>query len=164
MKRRVEHQICITPERYFEDVYGNHEFQARIAEMVKLRRREVLKEEDRGRFFYREVLQVPDRDLPSIMKKVIGANELSYVNKATYDKETFELNYEVIPSFQRERVSIRGKLRLEPAPGGAIRICELEVDVRVLGVGKLMEKRIMQDVSASQEQVAQLINQHYANR
>lgn len=159
MKLTFQTPIRLAREDYFEKVYTSQEFQALVAKNVQMRRREVLKEEHRGNVYYREVLQVPKRDLPTVVKKVVGADELSFVEKGTFFRDQHRIEFIVIPSVKPDRISIDGRIWFEPAPDGCLRHCELNVDVRIFGVGSIIEKIVIEDIRKGQERVADLINQ-----
>jgi hypothetical protein len=159
MKARIEAEIVVPPEEYFARVFANQAFQAEVARRVKLKSEQILLEEDRGDVYYREVLQIPNRDLPAVIKKVVGASQLSYTNKSVWHKREHRLHYHVVPSIKADRITIAGTMWLEPRAAGSLRVCELEVQVRVFGVGPLLEKLILDDVKQAQDDLARLINE-----
>ena len=161
-KTRIETEIVIPPADYYEKVYACQRYQDTLAERVGLREKKILKEEDRGSEFYREVFQVPARDLPGPIKKLTGGKSLNFTDTSTYYKDENRLEFKVLPSIKPDKISIHGKLWLESTAKGAKRVCEMEVVVAVFAVGKIIEKLILTDVEKGQRTASDLINEFYA--
>lgn len=160
-KARIETEIVISPDEYYEKVYANAIYQETLAERVGLKERRILNEEDRGAEFSREVYQVPARDLPGPIKKITGGKPLNFTDTSTYYKSENRLEFKVLPSIKPDKISIQGKLWLESSPKGAKRICEMEVVVGIFAVGKIIEKLILTDVEKGQRTASDLINELY---
>jgi hypothetical protein len=86
--------------------------------------------------------------LPGPIKKVVGDN-LGYREEGRYDKKTKRYRFRVIPNTRPDKVSIDGEIHVEPRDGKVARILDLEVKVKLFGVGGLIEKRIIEDTKKS---------------
>lgn len=94
--------------------------------------------------------------LPAPIKKIVGDN-LGYREEGRFDKATKRYRFEVIPNIKPDKVSIAGQIWVEPAgdgpsDGSVTRILELEVNVKLFGVGGLVEKRIIEDTKKSYDE------------
>ncbi len=87
--------------------------------------------------------------LPGPIKKLVGDN-LGYRERGRYDKKTGRYRFTIVPNILPEKVDISGEIHLEvPEEGKVDRILELDVDCKVFGIGKLVEKRIIEDTKKS---------------
>lgn len=87
--------------------------------------------------------------LPGPIKKLVGDN-LGYREQGRYDKKTGRYRFTIIPNTLPDKVDISGEIHLEvPEAGKVVRILELDVDCKIFGIGKLVEKRIIEDTKKS---------------
>lgn len=156
MKTRIEHTFDLPADQFFEKVFYNEEFNEQLFKKLNFKEREV-HTEDRGDTIYRVVRQVPERDIPGPVKKVLGSGRLEYEERSTYRKGGLHADIEVIPSLKPEKVKIHGKFWVEPMGDARCRrIFELEVKVSVFGVGGLIEKTIIKETEESYDTASRL--------
>ena len=87
--------------------------------------------------------------LPGPLKKAIG-DKLSYVEEATFSKTKRIYEFKVIPSAFPEKTKVWGNLFCEKWNGKSFtRVSKINVEVKVFGIGGLVEDRIMDDLRRS---------------
>ena len=105
-----------------------------------------------------------DRDLPPAMQKVIGGEKIAY------DQETWralpgnKLRWSISPNVLRGRFVGEGTTRVRDIGGRCERIISGDLQVKVPIVGRKMEKRLVDDVSASYERAAAIVREMLAER
>jgi hypothetical protein len=163
MKKRIDHRVEISADNFYETIYFNEDFNAKLYAALRFRERRILKQEDRGDTVYREVLQVPERDLPGPIKKALGAEQLAYTEKSLYDRKTGKVDIDIVSSVKPDKVKVQGVFWVEPAgPDHCQRLFELEVKVDIFAIGGMIEKLIMEDVVRGYDQSADFTNRWLA--
>lgn len=133
----------------FEELYFNEDFNQAMCERVNLSRTVVKLERDDEKL--ERVLRIgPDRELPSAVKKVLKADRLEYEERLRYRFGSYEAHWETVPSVMASKVDARGRILFREAPGGGVlRIAEGEIQVKLLGLGGMVEKLVVADVEKS---------------
>lgn len=157
MDIRCEHIIDIDAEEYFDKIYFNDEFNSQLFKDLGFKEREVVKQEDRGDTIYREVRQVPVRELPKVILKALGAEQLEYTEKGTYHKDRKMVDIEVVPSIKPDRIKVTGRFWIEPIePGRCRRLFEMSVKANIFGLGGTIEKSIAEETRKSYDVSAEI--------
>lgn len=163
MKLRTEHLIDVAADEFFEKVFYNEEFNDDLFRQLDFRERTVLTHEDRGDTVFRSVRQVPERELPKAVLKAMGAARLEYTENTTWHKSTGMVDVEVISSVKPDKIKIAGKLWVEPAGEGRCkRMFEMDVTVKVFGIGSMVEKQIVEETRQSYDKSAEITKQYLA--
>jgi hypothetical protein len=101
----------------------------------------------------------PVAALPSSLKKVVG-DKLAYVEDGRFDKKTKRYTFHVTPSVLPDKTKTSGELFCEPAEAGKIaRVARIRVDVKVFGLGGVIEDKILSDLRHSYEVAATFTNE-----
>jgi len=87
------------------------------------------------------------RKLPGVVKKVLGAEQLSYELIQHMDDERFHMIWEIVPPVSKERFQGAGEFWIEPAPGGCIRKVSGSINVKIPIVGGRIEKMLGAEIS-----------------
>jgi hypothetical protein len=104
------------------------------------------------------------RDLPAAMKKVVGSEKITY-DQLTWRREGSEsLRWEIRPMVLADRFQGRGTTVVRATPGGCERVIAGDLTIRVPLLGGAMEKKLVDDVSASYEQAARIAAQMLRER
>jgi hypothetical protein len=120
--------------------------------------REVLRNEPGAGRDGRRLLRVrwtSQRDLPGVVRAVLGAERLSYELVQHLDDARFHLWWEIVPPISRERCQGGGAFWLEAARGGAVRKVSGEIAVRIPLVGGQIEKLLATEIAKGHERNAQ---------
>ncbi len=106
----------------------------------------------------------PRLDMPAAVKKLVG-EKVTYVEEGTFDAAAGTFRSRIVPSSLADRIRIETVMRLEPRGAGACeRIAEAEVEVRVLGLGGLVEKFIEKSLRDNYAKGAAFSNRWLAAR
>lgn len=88
-------------------------------------------------------------DLPGAVKSLIGDN-LSYREIGTFDKRTRHYQLTVVSSVLSDKLSVQGDTWVEPLSAHQCdRIFEAHVNVKMFGIGSIVEKRLIADLQLS---------------
>ena len=106
----------------------------------------------------------PSAEAPAVVRKLIG-DSLSYTETGEWDPETRVWTYRIVPSRLPEKVYIGGRLWAEPeGEGRCARVAEVEVRVKVLGVGGTIEKFIERTTRESYVKATRFTNAYIAEK
>ena len=103
-------------------------------------------------------VQPPVGDVPGAVRKLLG-DRFGYLEQGTFDRKTRRYSIKIEPSTAADKTDIRGELWVEKAGEKRIkRIATMHVEVRIMVVGKLVEDKVIQDMSLSYEKAADFTN------
>lgn len=121
--------------------------------------REVLRNEPGAGRGGRRLLHVrwtSQRELPGVLRKVLGAERLSYELVQHLDDAAFHLWWEVIPPVSRDRCQGGGAFWLEPTATGCWRRVEGGVTVSLPLVGGQIEKLLAGEIAKGHARNAEM--------
>ncbi len=87
------------------------------------------------------------RKLPGVVKKVLGADKLSYELIQHMDDERFHMLWEIVPPVSKDRFEGSGEFWIEPAPGGCVRKVTGLIEIKIPIVGGRIEKMLAAEIS-----------------
>jgi len=103
-------------------------------------------------------VQPPVGDVPGAIKKILG-DRFGYREHGTFDKKTRRYHVEVTPTTGADKSTIRADLWVEKIGEKKIRRCaKVSVEVRIMIVGKLIEERVVNDMTLSYSKAAEFTN------
>lgn len=139
------------------------EFERRLGEASNSRRETVELRVEGGERYARKRITV-DRDLPPAMQKAIGSKQISYDQETWRPVDGNKLRWRIDPQVLKGRFVGEGTTRVRDLGGRCERIISGDLQVKVPLVGKKMEKRLVDDVSASYERAAAIVRDMLAER
>ncbi len=148
---RIEHDFDCTEATFMKLFLDDGFNRALFRDYLKFPRWEVTHTDDQEKALQRTVEVEPYvADLPGPIKKVVGEN-IAYREVGKLDKSTQHYFVEVVPARLADKFHIRGEQFTEPLEGGkrCKRVFVATVEVKVFGVGGLIEKRILADLQKS---------------
>ncbi len=158
MKFRTEAKFDHISLEDFEELYFNEDFNQAMCKRVNLSRIVVRMERDDEKLD--RVLRIgPDRELPTAVKKVLKADRLEYEERLSYRWGSYEAKWETVPSVLASKVDARGSIKFQKAGDGVLRIADGEIQVKLLGVGGMVEKLVVADVEKSFKDAADFTQQ-----
>ncbi len=89
------------------------------------------------------------RELPGVVKRVLGADHLSYELIQHMDDERFHMRWEIVPPISKDRFEGRGEFWIEEAPGGCVRKVNGTIEIRIPIVGGRIEKLLANEIAKS---------------
>lgn len=99
----------------------------------------LLEQTERDQETIRRYTTTPKLDLPGPVAKLVGPN-LRIEEQGRFDKASRRYAWRQIPSVLADKFKSEGSLRVEPAgPGRVRRIAEMFVEVKIFGIGGLVE-------------------------
>lgn len=89
----------------------------------------------------RKMRTEPAADAPAVVRKLIG-DSLTYTETGSWDPATKVWSYRIETSKLSDKIRIGGRLWAEPRGDKMERVAEIEIEVKILGVGGTIEKFI----------------------
>ena len=148
---RIVHTYNVSADTFWEKMFFDDDYNRRLyLEALKFHDWKIEKNKDDGNRVERSINVAPQLgDLPGPMKKVLGDN-VRYVEAGVFDKAARRYSITIIPSRLADKIKVTGALYTEPEGAGTCRrVFEATVEVKVFGIGNLMEKRLASDLERS---------------
>lgn len=155
MKFKADHLIeGIAVERYAQ-MYFEDAFNDAMCVAVNLVRKPI-KMERTGNKVVRHVHVEPQgREIPGPVAKLLGQSRFGYVEELEFDFGTNEGVWRTIPTILPDKVTTGGTLRFVSESNGTRRIVHGDIEVRVFGIGGIVERFICSDAEKSYADAAE---------
>lgn len=164
MRARIENVFHITPETFWETLFFDDEYNARLYKELGFAVVEVLALEDLGNGRIRRALRAePPVNAPDILKKRLK-DKLAYEEEGIYDKHAQRWDFTSKSNVAREAAKIGGSITTEPHPEGMLHIVELDVSISALGLGNIIERVIEKNVRESYKVTTRFTNAYAAEK
>lgn len=105
-----------------------------------------------------------NRDLPAAITKVLKTDRISYELELRIDEKRHRAEWTITPRVLPDRVKGSGVAVVTPTSDGCLRVIDGELTVKVPLVGRMMEERLIAEVTASYNVTAGIIRQKIAER
>jgi hypothetical protein len=148
---RIAHRFDCDERTFWDRIFFDEAFNRDMyLKHLQFQNWQVLEQRETETTIARTVTVTPKvGDLPGAIKSLIGEN-LSYREIGTFDKQARRYKLDVVPNVLPDKVSVRGETWVEPIGATQCnRIFEAEVNVKVFGVGSIIEKRLIADLQLS---------------
>lgn len=153
MKFRIVHDVNVPAEKYWQYLM-DPELEAAVAKVTNLAEFRVFEAGDQGGLFVRKVHVIPDVVLPGALKKIIG-DTIGYTQTDRVPKGVTYYDWTAIPDAIADKAKISGKFTVESTgEGRSRRTIEGDVDVKIMLVGKLAEKFVIDELEKNYAKVA----------
>jgi hypothetical protein len=151
----VESDLPVDPATCWE-IFESDAFRERLQERARLKQK-ILEERTEGGITFKKIRTEPERELPAVAAKLLGASKLSYVQSNRLDVANNRLDWTVQMDVMSDRVEVKGQTRVEPLPsGGCRRVVDGEINVRVRLVGGQIEKAVVAEFEKSMERAVEI--------
>ena len=153
---KSRHEFDCDEDTFWEKVQFDPKFNERLyLEHLKFPGWKLLEQKDDGKTITRRVhIDPPVAGMPGPVKKVMG-DKFSYVEEGTYDRATRTYTFRVTPSTLAEKSKTTGMLRTEKLGDKKIaRTAVINVEVKVMLIGGMVEDKLVQDLKASYDAAA----------
>jgi hypothetical protein len=141
----------------FRRVYYSEEFNHDVAEAVKIKERTQLEHvtlpDGKER---RRVHIVPRANLPTAMQKLLNGQSISYEETTIFDPATRSATF-AIQSPAGDRIRVDGLARFLEEPDGVRLRFQGDAQVKIFGVGGMIERYIVNEVRSRYEVVERLL-------
>jgi hypothetical protein len=154
----MEHVIHCAPERLWE-LYFDNAFNVEMYERgLGFPSCKVLERREQGDRIIRRMAMIPKIDMPAAVAKLVG-DKVGFEERADYDRKAGLFRFQIIlAAFDKARVE--GTMRVVPhGDGQCKRIVDFEVEVKMFGVGGMIEKTAMDNNIAGWNRSAAWINE-----
>lgn len=158
MRLHLEHDFDCSADRYWEVAEGG-EIEDELAAAGGATHEELDRRSDERETYVRKRITAK-RDIPAAMKKVLGTDSISYEMEVWRDKATNKGRWKITPMVLQGRFEGGGTVEFRERPGGVTRVISGDLSVKVPLIGKKMEQRLVDDVSASYERTTAVIRRH----
>lgn len=143
-------------DTFWEKIFFDQEFNRRLyLDELKFETYEVVEQQSEPNgVVTRRVRQTPRSDAPAVVKKLVG-DSVSYIEEGRFDPQTKRWRYSITPSKMADKIRIGGEFWVEPKGENAVeRVCTVDLEVKVFGVGKTVEGFIEKQTKDSYEKAA----------
>ncbi len=148
---RTEHDFDCTEETFWKLFLDDDYNHALFRDYLKFPRWEIVQHEESNKEMRRTVEVEPYvGELPTPIKKVLGES-IGYREIGRLDKEAHRYTFRVAPSRLADKLRVEGEQLTESLDGGkrCRRIFIADFEVKVFGVGAMIEKRLATDMQRS---------------
>lgn len=161
MQFTVRHVFHTDRETYWNQIFFSPEYNARLySEALGFKGFETVElTGEPGGVRTRIMRTEPAAEAPAVVRKLIG-DSLTYTETGRFDPATGIWTYEIVTSKLSEKVSIHGRLHAEPVKDGIERVAEINIEVRVFGVGGAVEKFIEKTTRDSYVKASKFTNDY----
>lgn len=157
-KLSFSHDLVVAPAVFWKSFF-DHAFVTKMhMEGLHFAEYEMLSFEETDQHIRRRVRAQPNMKLSGPVAKALGPG-LRYEEVSTFDKGSQTYNFDVIPSTMSDKIKTTGVVRTEPAATGCKRIVDVTLEVKIFGVGGLIEGVLEQNVRDSWGDAARYMNQ-----
>lgn len=156
----ISHLFDGTPDDYLAVIDGA-EFEAQLCQAVGLREHTVISTEDRGDHLLVRLRVVPERDMPGPVKAALGGKGMGYFEEEKRPKNRpWHREWTIfLDALGPNRFRCCGTFDLQPEAGGTRRTLRGEVEVKLLGVGGLIEKGTAKGITETYEKTSVLVRE-----
>lgn len=165
MKFTVRNQFDTNVDTYWNEIFFSEEYNSRLyREGLGFKGFELIElTGEKGQRRTRKLRTEPAADAPAVVRKLIG-DSLSYTETGSWDPATKVWSYSISTSKLSEKIRIGGRLWAEPKGDKLERIAEIEIEVKILGVGGTIEKFLEKTTRESYVKATAFTNRFIAEK
>jgi hypothetical protein len=166
VKFTVRHVFNTDVDTYWNKIFFDTEYNDRLyREGLKFKDFAVLElTGEPGGPRTRKMRTEPAADAPAVVRKLIG-DSLTYNETGTFDPAKKLWSYDIVTSKLADRIKIGGTLWAESKGEHEIeRVAEIEIVVKIVGVGGAIEKFIEKTTRESYEKATKFTNDFIAEK
>jgi len=158
LKLTLHHDIHCSADRFWELFFDPAFVREMIVDGLGFASCDVGPLVDEGALRKRETRVIPKIDVPAAVAKLLGP-KLGYVEKGQLDTRTQAWTYEIVLSVLSDRIKMGGTMTVDPKGDSLCeRHSELWVDVRIFGLGGLVERAAESNMRSGWNRSAEWMN------
>ena len=160
----IEHKIYCS-EKTFWELFQDDEYNRTIfMDRLKFGRWQIVDRKETGDLVKRKVEVEPKvGEFPVVVKKAIG-EKIAYREEGTLDRGELCYRFEVFPAIMADKFKVSGQQTTRILDDHSVmRVFEIEVQVKIFGVGGLIEKAIVNDLKKSYDLGAAYTNEYISD-
>jgi hypothetical protein len=151
----IAHEFESDVERFWR-VFLDGKFLTEWYHSAGMRREELSRDDGSGRLIW-VARYAAERQMPSIVRSVLGNRQLGYTETATFDKARGVLEQVIVPTVMADRVRFGGVFTVEPIDGKRLRqryAGSIAIDVPL--VGRKVEQSTVKEIERSHAEAARV--------
>ena len=156
MRFTVEQDLSASLDAVVEAVI-DPAFIARLAELPKLGKPELLAQRQEGPLVHQRVRYAFVGDLSAAVRAVVDPDRLTWVEDSTHDRDRHVASFRILPDHYANLLRCRGTFELTETARGCRRIATGEVTVTVPLVGRRVEAAIVSGLEEHAEREAAVL-------
>lgn len=163
-ERRIEHTYDCSAEAFWDQIFLDDEYNRKLfVGELHFSEWRVVRSEQRGTELHRVIEATPPLgELPGVLKKLLSEG-LGYEERGVLDRKNLRYKLEVTPRSLASKLTIQGELTTVPVSEKSCRrIYVARAEARVLGVGGMIEQRLLDDIEKSYNKSAVFTNRWIA--
>jgi uncharacterized protein DUF2505 len=163
-ERRIEHVYDCSAEVFWNQIFLDEEYNRKLfLDELHFSVWKVLRSEERGNELHRVIEATPPLgDLPGALKRLLS-DGLGYEEHGVLDRAQKRYRLEVKPRSLANKLTIQGELTTQHISDRSCRrVYVARADARVLGVGGMIEQRLLDDIEKSYNKSAVFTNRWIA--
>ena len=150
MEKIFKHRFNHSIKDYIEKAVFCELFNDWLYKKIDYKQRKLIELKKNNKSIKRVTKLVPERQMPELIKKVIKHDTIEYIEETNLIKETNIVNFSITPNVFKNRFSCNGKIVLIPNDkNGFDRELIINISIKVLGISKIMEKFIFEQIRHS---------------
>jgi hypothetical protein len=156
---RIVHELACSVDVFWNRLFFDPEFNRELFfNRLRFIGWEVTKQTETEQEIRRTVkVNPPVDDVPAPLRAALGSG-FSYSEEGRFDKSTRHYTLRAIPDRMADRLGVEGELFCEPTQEGHCRrVFVAHVEARVFGIGGMIEKRVLADLSRNYDDSALFI-------
>lgn len=159
----LRHPLHCTPARHWELFFDPEWTRTLIIDGLGFSTCDVQPVRQDGTTRHRDMLVTPKLDLPAAVVKLLG-NTTGYTEKGRYDEATQAWTYQLVLNALTEKIRMGGEVTLEPlGTDRSTRVSKMWVEVKLFGVGGMVEKAAEKNMRDGWARSAAWINRWLAD-
>ena len=166
MQFTVKHRFETDSDTFWNKIFFDDDYNRSLwLDYLKFSDYRILSFEREDNGTIRRRLEVAPRvEIPKAIKKVLG-DSANYVEEGSFDPDNKKWHFVVIPHVASNKIKTRGELWVEPIGEKRIeRICVVNTEVKVFGVGRLVEEMIEKQTRTSYDQASVFTNKWISDK
>lgn len=160
MKFRIDQPFTGVPLDRFVEIYFSEAFNEAVAPVSGMKERRLVHEERRADgTLFRRVRLVPAVPIPKVLESVIAGRQVAYDEVCIYDPRAHEARYH-IEHKAGDRLRVQGIIRFQEREGAVHRVVDGEVEVRIFGLGTVVERFVESEVRKGYDKIAAFLQRY----
>jgi len=140
LKITVEHRLNCSPDRHWELFWDPEWNQELIVKGLGFSACDCTEAVDKGDKRSRQMVVTPKLNVPAAVAKLLGP-KMAYTEKGVFDKSTGKWTFDTILSVMADRIRLGGAVTMrDHGDNRSTRVTDLWVDVRIFGLGGVIER------------------------
>ncbi len=160
MRFTIKHLIETDADVFWDRIFFDEEFtRALCVDHLRFSVFRVLSFEKRADgVITRRIENAPPVEVPKVVKKVLG-DTVKFVEDGRFDPQAKKRHFRVIPAVASDKILTSGELWVEPRGDKRVeRFCAIQTQVKIFGIGKIVEDLIEKQTRANYDQAAVFTN------